>query len=170
MNIAKSYFQLHKYGLAIKYISIYLALIAHNNNNNNNNNNIDDDIKKMAEALYIKAKCFLNAGRPNISKKIATKLSKYDKQRSDNLIIEIEKFLSKRNKENKQLAKHIASWVDTAMNIKNKHERNDDKDDIYLKGVIDNDDIDDKVKDQNNINRSIENINNRNENEKCNIS
>jgi len=142
MNIAKCYFQTNKYGLAIKYISIYLAiinLIEHNNDNVI----IEDEKKKKSDALWIKAKCFLQSGRPNISKKIVKKLSKYDKQRSDSLIIEIEKFILKRNKENKHLAKEIATWVDHAMNINEKNKCNDD---IYIKDdIVDNDNIDENT-------------------------
>jgi len=82
MNIAKCYYQQRKYGLAIRYISLFIALIdiiKHNNNNNNDSNN--DDIKKKADALWIQCKSFLAAGRPNLAKKAIKQLAKYDKQR-----------------------------------------------------------------------------------------
>jgi tetratricopeptide (TPR) repeat protein len=134
MNLAKCYYQLAKYGFAIRFISLYLTmykLIEHNNDSNNNK----DDIKKKVDALWIKSKSFLNAGRPNLAKKIVTKLQKYDKQRAIGLMKEIDVFVAKRFKDNKQLARHIANWVDTAMSINEKSKSNNE-DDIYIKDDI----------------------------------
>jgi len=98
---------------------------------------------------------------------------------------EIDHFMMKRQKENKQLAKHIASWVDTAMSIneqKTKANNNidDDEDDIYIKDDID-DDNDNDTNNANNANNTNNNSNNSNnsisnneassdDNEKCIIS
>lgn len=131
MNMAKCYYQLGKYGLAIRNISLYLTmckLIEHNNNK-------DDDIKKKGDALWIKSKSFLSAGRPNLAKKTSKILEKYDKQRAIGLMKEIDVFIAKRFKDNKQLAKQIASWVDTAMSINEKSKTNEG-DDIYIKDDI----------------------------------
>ena len=103
-------------GWACKYATLAVAITKYNNNQTNNQDH-EKGVKQLADALFLRCKSFLAASRPHLARTDAIELQSLDQPKATQLIKEIDAFLLKRQKSNRKLARDVAEWVETAMQI-----------------------------------------------------
>ena len=102
-------------GWACRYATFAVAITHYNNLHNNSDP--EKGRKQLADALYLRCKSFLTASRPQLARIDAIELQTMDPIKATQLLKEIDAFCVKRQKSNRKLAKDVAAWVETAMQI-----------------------------------------------------
>jgi hypothetical protein len=107
--------------IEIEYVSlnsVIVALSAGNGNDTSDAVSVSKKwIKNMADALYLRGKALLSAGRPNMSTKDMKLLCVLDEVKGQSLLRDIQGLRQLRHKSDKKLAKAMVGWVNTAMTM-----------------------------------------------------
>ena len=131
MNLARSYLKLKRNGWAIRFCTLAIGLLSSDAAAHM------DYLPKLKDAYLFRSKAFLIAHRPGRALQDSIELNSLgDISRAEGLKQQIECYKFNRRKEDRKLAKEVAKWVQSALEIsESKREADIDIDAIILDDI-----------------------------------
>ena len=126
LNLARCATKKCSFGWAIRYSSIAFCIVQMMTGEENMTVSKLVDFcktgatsltKQAADAILVRGKALLSAGRPGLAQKDAELLCMFDRIKGTQFIAEIAAFRKERFKLNKKLSRDVVNWVSQAMTI-----------------------------------------------------